>query len=337
MDDPRSYIYLVLTFVFIFLSAFFSLVETAFSSLNKYRMKILADEGDKRAKHVMRIIDEFDFSLSSILIGNNICAVLLSIVSTYLFLKAIPSLNDSIVSIISSVVITMIVYVIGETIPKHIAKKIPNKIALKTVYPLLFFIILFFPVSLILYGISYLLSFFFNNKKEKSITTEDINSAIEINEEKGFIQNEEVSLLQNSFSFTDTKVEAVLTKAEDMFAIDMKGMSLERLAKIVSHCPYSRIPLYYEDKNKIIGILIVKTFLANYLKDKKLNILNLIQKPYVISPNIMIDNLIDGFRTTHTQIALVYKDKKLLGMVTMDDVLEELIGPICESDSGELV
>lgn len=335
--DPLSITYLVLSILFIFLSAFFSLVETAYSCLNKYRIKALAEDGNREAKVVDKIIEKFDVTLSSILIGNNVCSVLLSIMSTFLFINCFfknVNIEDSIVSIISSIIITIILYIFGETLPKHIGKKIPNKVALKTSYFLAFFIIIFLPVSLILVGISSLLNLMFKNNKEVDLTEEDFSSVIENNEEKGALEENETDIIQNSLDFTETAVSEVLTPVEKIYAIDIKGMSIDKLAKTVANTNYSRIPLYYSDKNKIIGVLIVKTFLAKYLKDKNLDLKSIINKPYIISPSIMIDDLIDGFRTSHTQIAFVMKDKKLIGMVTMDDVLEELVGPIKDSDNG---
>ncbi len=293
----------------------------------------MAMDKNRRAIVVSKIIDKFDVTLSSVLVGNNICAVLLSIVSAYLFGKFI-NLDQSIVSIISSVVITIIVYIFGETLPKHIAKKIPNKVALKTSYILVFFIIIFLPISLILVGISSLLNLIFKNNKEADLTEDDFSSVIENNEEKGALEENETDIIQNSLDFTETTVSEVLTPVDKIYAIDIKGMNINKLAKMVANTNYSRIPLYYSDINRIVGVLIVKTFLARYLQDKNLDLKSIISKPYIITPSIMIDDLIDGFRTTHTQIAFVFKDKKLLGMVTMDDVLEELVGPIKDSDSG---
>lgn len=333
MDDYRYILYPILIFIFIALSAFFSLVETAYSCVNKYRIRALADDGNKSAKLVEKIIDRFNISLSVVLIGNNICSVVLSFVSTFLFVQLLP-LEEGIASIISSIIITIIVYIFGETLPKHIGKKLPNKIVLKTAYPLVFFIIILLPLSLILVGLSSILNLLFKNKSEANLTEEDFNSVIEKNEEQGALEENETDIIQASFDFNDTAVDKVFTPVSEMFTINMTNMTMDKLASIVANTNYSRIPLYYSDKNKIIGILIVKNFLAKYLEDKHLDLRKIIQKPYIISPSIKIDDLIDGFRTKHTQIALVYKDKNLIGMVTMDDVLEELIGPINENDLG---
>lgn len=334
--DLKSILYLILIFICLIASFFFSLTETSYSCLNKYRIKIAADDGDKKAKLVMKIIDKFDVSLSTILIGNNIAAILLSMASTYLFTLAFENtkLDNGLIAIIASIIITIFVFVFGETLPKHIGKRIPNKVAIKTSYFLIVFIVLFLPISLILVGLSSLINLFSKNKNEVSLTEDDFNSIIESNEEKGALEDNETDIIQASFDFNDTSINEVLTKVDKIYAIDIKDISVDRLAKIVAKTNYSRIPLYYKDINRIVGVLIVKTFLSSYLKDKNVDLKKLIQKPYIIQDDITIDDLIDGFRRNHTQIALVYKDKKLYGMVTMNDVLEELIGPIKEGDSG---
>ena len=333
--DLKPILYLILIFVCLIASFFFSLTETSYSCLNKYRIKIAADDGDKRAKLVMKIIDKFDVSLSTILIGNNIAAILLSMASTFLFTEAFKNtLDEGIISIIASIIITIFVFIFGETLPKHIGKRIPNKVAIKTSYFLIIFIILFLPISLILVGLSSLINLLSKNNKEVALTEDDFNSVIESNEEKGALEDNETDIIQASFDFNDTSINEVLTKVDKIYAIDIKDISVDKLAKIVAKTNYSRIPLYYGNINKIVGVLIVKTFLSSYLKDKNVDFKKLIQKPYIIQDDIKIDDLIDGFRTNHTQIALVYKDKKLFGMVTMNDVLEELIGPIKEGDSG---
>jgi putative hemolysin len=115
-----------------------------------------------------------------------------------------------------------------------------------------------------------------------------------------------------------------------MYCLNLKGLTNEGLAKALCETQYSRIPVYYEDKEKIVGVLIVKNYLAAYLRNPQVAIKGYIEKPYFVSPSIRMDDMIDGFRNNHTQIALVRRGKELVGMVTMEDVLEELVGPIGE-------
>ena len=122
------------------------------------------------------------------------------------------------------------------------------------------------------------------------------------------------------------------TRRKKMFTINLENLSLNKLVEIICSTSYSRIPVYYDNPNKIVGILLVKNFLADYLDDKtvKTDLNDSIEKPFIVSPNVTIDELVDGFQKQRKQIALVYRNNVLLGMVTMEDVLEELVGTISE-------
>lgn len=326
--DP-AWLYLILGLVFLFLSAFYSASETAFQKLNKYRFQVEASEGKKSAQSVFWVCQHFDSSLTSILIGNNLVNVGLSFLFTNLALRFIPW-PEGITSLVASIVLTIIVYLFGETIPKQVAGKIPNRIASLVVYPLIVLIFLLYPLTLLFKFISFLVKKIFRSKPEVELTEEDFTSVIENNEKGGLLEKNESDLIQASIDFSDTSVKDVLTPKSAMFEIDLKGLTNKGLVDIVCSNKYSRIPVYYGNRDKIVGVLLVKQYLAAYLEDPNLNFLDYVEKPYIVSPSIKIDDLIDGFRGKKTQIALVMKDGKLMGMVTTEDVLEELVGPIGE-------
>jgi putative hemolysin len=330
LDDPLVWLALALSIVFVLIAGFFSMSETAFACLNKYRFEVAAENGSRTAKLVLRVYNSFDTTLVTILIAINALSVANSAIFTYFFLRVVPGLDDTVVSLISSLVLTLVVYLFGETIPKQVARKIPNACASFTVYPLSFFIVLLYPLSLLFRGISFVAKKLVHSKPEVALTEEDFTSVIEKNEEEGLLEENESDIIQNSFDFSDTTVREVLTPKKDMFEIDLKGLKAAGLAEIVCSTNYSRIPIYYQHKDNIVGILIVKKFLAAYLSDPKLSIKDYLEKPYIVSPSITIDDLADGFRSHHTQIALVYSKKELVGMATMEDVLEELVGDIGE-------
>lgn len=332
--DPLSSLYLILIFVFTLVAAYFALTETAFSCINKYRFQVKKDHGSKTAALVLWIADRFDHTLVTVLIGTNIASVVLSVTSTILFTKTfMPSVDSSISSLVSSLVMTLILYMFGETIPKQIGKKIPNKVASIVVYPLFLFFIVIYPISIIFTGISKLAKKLFPSKEEPEVTEEDFTSLIELNERKGLIEENESDLIINSIDFSDTKVKEVLTSKRKMFMIDLEGKDNKDIAQIVCDAKYSRIPVYRGDQNKIVGILIVKEFLSNYLANPNFELGNCLEKPYIVSPNVNIDDLTDGFRIHQVQSALVYKKDELIGLVTMEDVLEELIGPMSEKET----
>jgi len=325
---------LVLSLVLLFASAFFSLAETAFTCLNKYRFEVMAAEGKKSAKAVLFVVRFFDASLITILIGNNAASVALSLFSTALFLKWIPGLSDSLVSLLASIVTTLLVYVLAETTPKQIAKRIPNKCATFSVYPLLVLFVLLFPLTMVFFGISKLGLLLFRSKEEPELTEEDVTSALDENEKQGALDENDNSVIQNSFDFGDTRVSEVLTPRDKIFSIDLKGLTKDQLKERLLSTSYSRIPLTAGNPDEVVGVLIVKTYLAELLRNPDLRPLDAMEKPYVVTPDILLDDLVEGFRKSHTEMALVYQGKTLVGLITMEDVLEELVGEIAEKGSN---
>ncbi len=227
-------------------------------------------------------------------------------------------------------VITIVVYFFGETLPKQVAAKIPNKIASLNAYVLIFFYFLFWPLMMVFKGMDVLIAKITKSKKNPSFTEQDLVSVIEQNEDAGLLEKNESEIIQNSIDWGDMKVKEVLTPKSRMLCIDTKDLTTEKLVKRICDTTFSRIPLYYGKKDNVIGILIVKAFLAAYINNKNVNYLNFVEKPYVISPKTCLNDLADGFRTHKTQLALVKQKDELLGLVTMEDLLEELVGDIDE-------
>lgn len=329
--DPLCWLYLTLSILLIFVNGYFSMAETAFSCLNKFKFQVQAQKGNRTAKLVMSVADHFDTTMTTISVVINALSVALSAMSTFLFLHWLPGFDDVYISLLASVVVTAFLYFFGETIPKQIARKIPNKIAVLTVYPLLLFIFALYPISLLFRLILFINLRLFRSKPEPEITEDDFASVIDVNKKHGLLKESESDLIHASFDFSDTSVKNVLTPKEKMYEIDLKGLTSQKLVDILCSTNYSRIPVYFGEKNKIVGILLVKEYLSRYLRDPKTDIKESLEKPYIVSSTITMDALTDGFRTYHTHIALVYdKSGDLIGMVTMEDVLEELVGPIDE-------
>lgn len=312
------------------------MAETAFSCLNKYRFEVKAENGSKLAKRVLYVYSHFDATLVTILVAINALSVILATLATLLFEMLFLKLDSTLNSLLSSLALTVLLYLFGETIPKQVARKMPNGCASLCVYPLLGFIAVLYPISLLFRGVSYLSKKMVHVPPDPELTEDDFTSVIETNEKHGLLEENESDIIQASFDFADTSVKDVLTPKRDMFEIDLKGMSGHHLAEIVCSTKYSRIPCYFEEKDHIVGILIVKNFLAAYLSDPKIRIQDFLEKPYIVSPSIKIDDMVDGFRNNHTQIALVYSGARLIGMITMEDVLEELVGDIGEKNAASL-
>ena len=331
MDSIPSWLKILLLFLLVLLNAFYSATETAFACLNKYKYKAKADSGSKTASLIVRLYDHFETTLISTLIGYNLVSILTSAISTFLFISWFGAyMPDATVSLIASIAMAIITFLFGDTVPKIVARSNPDFVAKAAVYPMTGFIILFYPLSLLFRGLNFLLRKIFRAKDAPELSEEDFSGAIEEAEELGVLEENESDIIQATFDFADTTVKEVLTPLRKMVMLDVAGLTQKGLIEYLKDCPYSRIPLYYKSKDKIVGILVVKNFLGAYFKDPTVNYLSFAQKPYFVSPSVKIDDLCDNFRNRHTQIAIVRKDGHVLGMVTMEDVLEELVGSIAE-------
>lgn len=284
----------------------------------------------------MWFYEHFDTTLITVLVGNNAVAVGVSSIATILLIQLLHSyIDNTTISMISSIAVTILTFLFGDTLPKLIAKKVPNAIARFSVYPIAFFCILLLPVTLVFRGLTFLVRKIFRSEPEPEVQTEDIAEEIERMEKFGDLEANESDILVNSLDFADTSVKEVLTPLRRMKMLDTDGLDTPALLEYIKKCPYSRIPLYYKEQNHIVGVLVVKNYLAAYFRDPKVSYLPYVQKAYFVTPAIKIDDLLDGFREHHTQIALVRKEGKILGLVTAEDALEELVGKIDEDGNIE--
>ena len=323
--------YIFILIFYIFSSAYFSLAETTFTCVNRYKMRALAQNGNISAKLVLKILAKFDLTLIAILIGNNFVNIGLSFIATYLFLSEFSGvIDDGIILLFSSIITTIVVYAFCEALPKQLGKKIPEKLALKIIWILLPFILILAPFTIIFYAISNFITRIFKTSIEPEITKDDFNQALEISAKNGIFDDEEKSVILNSFSFSDKCVGEILIPKNKMQMIDLSGLSHEKLLEILERFKHSRIPLFYGETDKIVGILLVKVFLRKFLKDPNVKINECLAKPLIVPKERKIDEIIGSFRRYKTQIALVYDGKNLLGMVTITDILGQLVGKIDE-------
>jgi len=329
MPDPLSWLLIVIC---ILLSFFFSASETALACCNRFKMQIKADEGNKSAKRVLKTLEKFDRALTTVLIGNNIVAIAVSSIATVFFIKYFGNkFDDTTISIVVSIVMSFIVYIIGDTLPKTIAKAIPDTICLAFIYPITWLTYLFFPFVLLLDAMAKLFEKIFKIKKEEALSEEDLETAVEKAIQDETIEEEQIELVQSALEFTDTKVAEVFTPKEKMFAINIKGLNHQTLQEILANTKYSRIPLYDKVFDNMIGVLNVKVYFEEVTKDPHVDIRSIAQRPYFVSKDVMIDDLFEGFRRRRSHLAFVRDShKKVIGMVTMEDVLEELVEDISE-------
>ena len=320
--DPWQIVVIV---ILLFVTAWFSGCETAISSCNQFKFRVLANDGNKTAKYATKIIDKFDNNVISVLIGYNISSTVMSTLATVMFVAFLPS---ELVNLVSTIVIAVLCYVFSDTLPKIIARAAPDTYLKISVYPMIFFYYLFWPLMQFFALISKGVKKLFKVKEDISFTEEDFSNTVDSFEDEGFLEEEESGVIQNALDFDDITVKECFTPIEKMTCINIDGLSNEDLNKILLESKFSRIPVYSEEINNIIGVLNVKQYFNEYMEDKHVSVPSILNDVYFITPNTMIDDLFEGFKKHRTHLAIVKQNEKVLGMITMDDVLEELVGEL---------
>ena len=320
--DTGDYFTIIILVLLVICSAFFSASETAYTSLNHVRLKRMASDGDKRAAKVLKLAEKYDSLLSTILIGNNIVNILASSLGTVLFVKLLG--NDAGVTV-STVVITAVVLLFGEISPKSIAKEHAEGFALKF-YPLLFLITkVFLPLTFLLGCWQKLLGKVVKPAEDHGYTEEELITIVEEAESEGGIDAHESELIRSAIEFTDVAVEEILTPRVEVEAIDIDSTE-EDIAEIFASGGYSRLPVYQETIDNIIGVLHEKDFFIN--RGKK-SIRELMSAPTFVIETTKISDLLKLLQKNKSHMAVVVDEYDgVLGIATMEDILEELVGEI---------
>ena len=310
------------------MSAYFSATETAFSTFNRIRVKNLAEKGNKKAELTIKLADNYDTLLSTILIGNNIVNILSASMATLLFTNILTGkVSADVSATISTVVMTLVVLTFGEISPKSIAKKIPEKFAMFSAPFINFLRILFFPFSFVFRQLQNLLSKIFKSDDDKGMTEEELISIIEEAEEEGGLDEEESTLIKSAIEFNDLEVSDIFTPRIDITAISMDA-TREDLAKLFSESGYSRIPVYEGDLDNIKGIIYYKDFFTTAYK-KDLPIEEVIKPVIYVTKTQKINDLLKELQEKQLHLAIVTDEYgSTAGIVTLEDILEEIVGEI---------
>ena len=332
MVDPAGPLSYLLIVLFILLSAFFSGSESALSYCDRFIIEVWADDGNKRAKITRRILKIFDDAIITMLILTNVLHVATSTIATILFINI---LGDEIGSLVSTIVITILVFMFAEVLPKNIAQANSEKWAINSSLFILAFYYLLFPIVFLFKLLIKLIKKIFKIKDaDDDIDKEDFMTDVEEKSDEGVIDIEEKEIINAAVKFGDKIVGDVLTKRDDIKALDINKCNDKYLRKYLQNVTYSRIPVYRGSIDNIIGILHVRTYLKNLWFNKKVDFEKSLLPPYEVSPQIALDDIFEGFKEKQTHIAIVKKNKKTIGMVTMQDVLEELVSNIDEASDG---
>ena len=330
MDSgPVMYVVLV---VLIFLSGFFSSSETAFASLNKIRVKNYAENGNKKAKTALEVSDKFEEMISAILIGNNVVNIAASSIGTVL---ATAMVGEAYGPVVSTIVMTILVLIFGEVLPKCYGKENSEMIALNVGGILKLLMKIFSPFIFLLVKLQNLIMKFTSKNKgaaEPTVTEEELMYIIENIEEEGVIDEDESELVQSALKFNDITVKEVLTHRVDIVAVDVNE-DIDKVLEIAIKERFSRIPVYDKSIDKIIGILHSRDLLEAKISGKEIVLSEMLSKPIFVHKTKKICELLNEFKRDKHHIAVVTDDYGgTMGIVTMEDMLEELVGEIWDED-----
>ena len=305
-------------------SAFFSASETAFSSLNQIRLKSRAEDGDKAAARVLAMSEQYDKLLSTILIGNNIVNIGAASIATVLFTKA---LGEERGATISTIVLTIVVLVFGEVSPKSIAKEMPETIATAVSPFLNLLMTLFTPLTWLFSQWKKLLNHFIHSSEEDTITEGELMTMVSEAENDGELTDRESQLIRSAIEFDDVEVEEILTPRVDVIAVE-DDITLEELARTFAESGYSRLPVYHGTIDNIIGVVHEKDFYLGRLK-KETTLEDLIKPTLYTTGSTQISQLLRTLREQHHHMAVVVDEYGgTEGIITLEDILEELVGEI---------
>ena len=335
MDD-RSIWLLVVIFMCIMMSAYFSATETAFLSINKIRLKTMADDGNKRAAKVLKIADDFDAMISTVLIGNNLVNILASSLATIFFITLFTKdgvTNESLATTVSTVALTVVLLIFGEISPKTIAKESPEKFAMFSAPMISALMIIFTPLNFLFRQWKKLLSLIFKAEEDAGITEEELISIIEEAEEDGNFEKSETDLIKSAIEFNELEVGDIFTPRIDITAVKREATKDDILA-VFKSTGFSRIPVYEEDLDNVIGILYYKDFFT-----KEFSSVEEIMKPVTfVTKNKNVNDLMNELQEKKLHLAVVTDEYgSTAGIVTLEDILEEIVGDIWdEHDNIEL-
>ena len=313
---------IIILIILIAFSSFFSATETAFSTINKIRMKNMANNGNKKAAAVLELNEKYDKLISTILIGNNIVNISASSLAAVVFIKYFPKHGAT----ISTVVMTVLVLIFGEITPKTLAKDFPEKFAMAVVPLVNFFCIVLSPLNFIFSLWRKFLGKIFVSDEERGLTEEELLTMVEEVQDDGGINNEEGELIRNAIEFNDIQVTDVHTPRVDIVAVE-EDTDRDEIDKVFCESNFTRLPVYKDTIDNIIGIINQKDF---YNSNKfKGDIKDIMSKPLYVIPNMKISELLTLLQTNKTHIAVITDEYGgTLGIVTLEDILEELVGEI---------
>lgn len=343
IDAGKIAVYLLIILVMVMCSAFFSGSEISFNASNKLRLKKRADDGERAAKLAYKINERFTEALSAILIGNNLANIAASTAATLIFTNVLADVNidagvkSTLITVLSTALMTLLILIFGEITPKIIAKQHADFLVYKVAYPVrIVWLILFPVVKLVMLLVNLLRKFWGKDKAENdpTVSEEELASIIETVEEEGVINEDKSELLQSTLEFPDTSIEEVMTPRTDLVALDIND-SFKKNVAVISSSRFSRLPVYDDSADNIVGILSLNRFYREAVDhDGEFDLRTVLLKPVYLHKAMKLPAALRLMREKQTHIAVVTDEfGGTMGIVSLEDILEELVGDIWdESD-----
>lgn len=321
--------------------AYFAATESSFSAVNKIKIKALSDDGNKRAQGVMFILNKFDKALTALLLGNNITKIAGASVFTILcteifregFGKSDEFLDSFAFSMICSIMSTIIIFLFSEMIPKSFANDRSESVSLFFQGSLRFLMKALKPFIAFFGLISDFVSKVFSkNEAEPTITEDELTEIIETAEEEGIVDEEQGDMLKSALEFAKTTVGQIMTMERDIDFLRVNATP-EEILEVIRNTNHSRLPVKAENSERVVGILRTRTYLIEHKKNPNVRLRSVIKPPYLVMKDAKIDDLLTDMRQYRLQVAMVVdENKKVIGLVTIEDILEELVGEIFDEE-----
>ncbi len=319
----------VVILILVLLSAFFSATETAFSFVNKIRIQQSAEDGNKRAKNALYVVERFDKALTAILICNNVVNLGCSSIATVLCLNIFGDVGSA----IATGVTTLLVLTFGEVIPKCLAKEHCDNFSLSTAGFLKVLMIILTPLVFVFLKLkSVALKIAGGKNDTPSVTENELKYIVESIEEEGVLEESESEMVRSALDFDETTAEEILTPRVDVVFLSIDDTP-EKIKEVIIENRYSRIPVYENTTDTVIGILHTRDYLESLADGKIPNLRDLIQPPYFVFKTQQLSKILSHFKRTKVHMAIVTDEYGgTLGIVTMEDLLEEIVGEIWDED-----
>lgn len=340
MSAAKYITYGFIILLMLVLSAFFSGSEISFNAANKMRLRKAGEAGSKTAKLANKISEHFTIALSAILIGNNLANIAASTAATSIAIALLSGVSggDAIASTLATVIMTVIVLIFGEIVPKLLCKQHADTVVMWIAIPVLILMIVLSPAVAVVMGLLWVLRLIWGKDKNEGVdvTEEEFSSIIDTVEEEGVIDEGQSDLLQSTLEFHETTIEEVMTPRIDLTTIDIDD-DRESIIDTIENSTYSRIPVYEDSIDNIIGILYLNQYYRAAVDDPNEDIREMLMKPCFLHKTMHLPDALRHLRDRRTHIAIVIDEfGGTMGVVTIEDILEELVGDIWD-ESDEII